>query len=104
MAANLQKLMKQAQQMQAKMNQLQEELTEKTMEASVGGGMVTVTVNGKHELLDVQIQKEAVDPDDVEMLQDLIIAAVNEAMVKMDTHVAEEMAKITGGMKMPGLF
>jgi len=104
MAANLQKLMKQAQQMQAKMNKLQEELAETTMEASVGGGMVTVTVNGKHELLDVQIQKEAVDPDDVEMLQDLIIAAVNEAMVKMDTHVAEEMGKITGGMKMPGMF
>ncbi len=103
MGANIQKLMKQAQQMQAKMAKLQAELEERTLEASAGGGMVTVTVNGKKELLDIVIQKEAVDPDDVEMLQDLVMAAVNQALTEMDEFVNSEMAKVTGGMKLPGM-
>lgn len=104
MGANLHKLMKQAQQMQAKMNQLQSELEEKTLESTVGGGMVKVTVNGKKELVDITIQPEAVDPDDIEMLQDLILAAVNDAMAEMDKVVNAEMQKITGGMNIPGMF
>jgi DNA-binding YbaB/EbfC family protein len=97
-------LMKQAQQMQQKMLKMQEELAQKTLEASVGGGMVTVTVNGKNEVLRVKIEPQVVDPDDVEMLEDLIVAGVNEALRKAQEMIAEEMSKLTGGMKIPGLF
>jgi hypothetical protein len=97
-------LMKQAQQMQQKMLKLQEEMARRTVEASVGGGMVTVTVNGKSEVLQVKIEPQVVDPDDVEMLEDLIVAGVNEALRKAQGMVAEEMGKLTGGMKIPGLF
>lgn len=96
-------LLKQAQQMQQKMLKLQEEVAKKTVEASVGGGMVTVTVNGKSEVLRIKIEPQVVDPTDVEMLEDLILAGVNEALRKAQEMVAEEMSKLTGGMKIPGL-
>ncbi len=101
---NMNKLMKQAQQMQAKVTKMQEELEQKTIETSAGGGVVKVVVNGKQELLDIQIDPTAVDPDDVEMLEDLILAAVNEGMRKVADMVNHEMSKITGGMNIPGMF
>lgn len=97
-------LMKQAQQMQQKMLKMQEEMAQRTVEASVGGGMVTVTANGKAEILGVKIEPQAVDPDDVEMLEDLVLAGVNEALRKAQEMMADEMNKLTGGMKIPGLF
>jgi DNA-binding YbaB/EbfC family protein len=100
---NMGQLMKQAQQMQAKIAKLQEEMGDMTVEASSGGGMVTVTANGKQEILAVSIEKEVVDPEDVEMLQDLIIAAVNDALTKAKQMVQEEMGKLTKGMNLPGL-
>ncbi|MFW6035415.1 MAG: YbaB/EbfC family nucleoid-associated protein [Halothermotrichaceae bacterium] len=101
---NMNKLMKQAQQMQAKMAKMQEELEDKTVEASAGGGVVKVVVNGKQELLDIKIDPDAVDPDDVEMLEDLILAAVNEGMREVSDMVNEKMGKLTGGMNIPGMF
>ena len=83
---------------------MQQEQETKTYTASAGGGMVTASVNGKHELLDLQIKPEAVDPDDVEMLQDMVIAAVNEAMRTADTEAANNMSRLTGGMNLGGLF
>ena len=102
--ANFQNIMKQAQQMQAKMMKLQEELAAKTVEASAGGGMVTAIVNGKYELVSLKIEKDVVNPDDVEMLQDLIVAAVNEAVRKAQEMAQAEMAKLTGGLNIPGLM
>lgn len=102
---NINSLMKQAKKMQEQVLKIQQELEEKTVEATVGGGMVTVVANGKKELLSIEIKPEVVDPDDVEMLQDLVLAAVNEALRQADEMVQSEMAKITGGMGMPpGLF
>lgn len=101
---NMNKLMKQAQQMQAKMAKMQEEMEEKTVETTAGGGVVKVIVNGKQELLDIKIDPDAVDPEDVEMLEDLILAAVNEGMRKVQDMVSSEMGKLTGGMNIPGLF
>ncbi|MCR6547045.1 YbaB/EbfC family nucleoid-associated protein [Dehalobacterium formicoaceticum] len=101
---NMQKMMKQVQKMQADMARMQEELASKEIEASAGGGMVTVVANGKQELMSIRIKPEAVDPEDVEMLEDLMLAAVNEALRKSQEMVSEEMNKITGGMKIPGLF
>lgn len=101
---NMGKMMKQVQKMQQDMAKLQEEIALKTVEATAGGGMVTVVANGKQEIQKVEIKPEAVDPDDVEMLQDLIMAAVNEAIRKSQDMVASEMSKITGGLKIPGLF
>ena len=98
------KMMKQAQQLQSKMFKLQEELAEKTVETSSGGGMVKVVANGKQQLVSIQIEQEVVDPDDVEMLQDLILAAVNDALNKAQEMVSEEMSKLTGGMSIPGLM
>jgi nucleoid-associated protein EbfC len=97
-------IMKQAKKMQEKMLQLQEGLAAKTVEASAGGGMVSVKVNGKFEILSLRIEKEVVNPEDVEMLQDLIVAAVNEGIRKAQEMAAAEMAKITGGMQIPGLM
>jgi len=97
-------LMKQAQKMQSQMARIQEELGSRTVEASAGGGMVTAVANGKQELLSITIEKEVVDPADVEMLQDLLVAAVNEALKKSQEMVAEEMSKITGGFSIPGLM
>jgi len=103
--ANMNNLVKQAQKMQKDMERLQEELKDKTVEASAGGGAVTVVITGRKELKEIIIKPEVVDPDDVEMLQDLIVAAVNEAMRKADDMVNSEMNRITGGLGgIPGLF
>jgi DNA-binding YbaB/EbfC family protein len=96
--------MKQAQMMQQKMARLQEEAAQNTAEASAGGGAVTVLVNGKNQIVSLTIKKEAVDPEDVEMLQDLVMTAVNEALTKVQTELADKMSKITGGISIPGLF
>lgn len=104
MSKGLASIMKQAQMMQQKMGKLQEEAAQKTVEASVGGGVVSAVVNGKNQLLSLTIKKEAVDPEDVEMLQDLVVAAVNEALTKVQSEMAEQMGKITGGINIPGLF
>ncbi len=101
---NMQSLMRQVQKMQKKITKLQEELAERTVEASVGGGMVTAIANGKQEIVAIKIDPEVVNPEDVEMLQDLVVAAVNEAIRRSQEMVQEEMAKITGGLKIPGLF
>ncbi len=101
---NMSSMIKQAQKMQQDMLRVQEELETKTVEATVGGGSVTVEVNGKKELVKIQIQPQAVDPDDVEMLEDLIMAAVNEGMRKADEMATNEMNKVAGGMNIPGLF
>jgi len=101
---NMNKMMKQAQQLQTKMAKLQEEMADKTVEATAGGGMVKVVANGKQQILSIQVEKEVVDPEDVEMLQDLIVAAVNEALSRSQTMVNEEMSKLTGGMNIPGLM
>ena len=97
-------LMKQAQKMQQDMLRMQEEMENKTYSATTGGGMVTATVNGKHEVLDLKINPEAVDPDDVDMLQDMVIAAVNEAMRAADAESAQNMSRLTGGLNLGGLF
>ena len=97
-------MMKQAQKMQAQILKIQEEMGSRSVEASSGGGMVTVTANGKQEIISIRIEPEVVDPEDVEMLQDLVAAAVNEALKKAQEMVAEEMAKVTGGMQLPGLM
>ena len=97
-------MMKQAQKMQQEMLRMQEEMENKTYSATVGGGMVTATVTGKHEVKDLAINPEAVDPDDVEMLQDMIIAAVNEAMRAADVDAANNMSRMTGGLNLGGLF
>lgn len=104
MGGNMNSMIRQAQKMQEEMLKAQEELETKTVEASVGGGAVSVVVSGKKELVSVTISPEAVDPEDVEMLQDLIVSAVNEALRKADDMAAGSMSKITGGMKIPGLF
>ncbi len=101
---NLGNIMNQARMLQNRLAQIQEEMGGKTVEASSGGGMVTVTVNGRQEVLSIKIEPEVVNPEDVEMLQDLVQAAVNDALRKAQEMVAQEMAKITGGMKIPGLF
>ena len=97
-------MMKQAQKMQQEMLRMQQEMESKTYTAAAGGGMVKATVNGKHEVVDLVINPEAVDPDDVEMLQDMILAAVNEAMRSADTDAANNMSRLTGGMNLGGLF
>ncbi len=101
---NMNSMLKQAQKMQEEMAKVQEELEEKTVEASAGGGVVKVVASGKKELVSIDIQPEAVDPDDVETLQDLILVAVNEAMKKADDLMAEGMGEITGGLNIPGSF
>jgi hypothetical protein len=100
---DMNKLMKQAQQMQSKMAKMQEELEKKTIESTAGGGVVKVVVNGKQELVDLQIDPDAVDPEDVEMLEDLVLAAVNQGMREMQEMVNKEMGKVTGGMNLPGM-
>ena len=102
--ANMNQMIKQAQKMQEQMLKMQEEMEAKTYEATAGGGAVKVTVDGKRELLDVTISPEVVDPDDVEMLQDLIVAAVNEALREVEAESTAQLGSITGGMNIPGLF
>jgi DNA-binding YbaB/EbfC family protein len=101
---NMQQLARQAQKLQQQMTEMQAALDAREFEASAGGGMVTVKVNGKKELLALAIKPEAVDPEDVEMLQDLVMAAVNEALRQAAETVEREMSKMTGGLNMPGLF
>jgi len=97
-------IMKQAQQMQKRMAQLQQELEERRIEATAGGGMVTAVVSGKQQLISLTIDPKAVDPEDVEMLQDLVVVAVSEALKQSQKIAEEEMGKITGGLNIPGLF
>ena len=101
---DMNEIMRQAQQMQQKMSQVQNELAGRTVTASVGGGMVSVTVNGKNEVLSVEIDKEVINPEDRTMLQDLIVSAVNEGIRKAQDMAQEEMRKITGGINIPGIF
>lgn len=100
---SMSKMMKQAKKVQEKIAKMQEELEKREIEASAGGGAVSVVVNGKQQLVQIKIKPEAVDPDDVEMLEDLITAAINEGIKKSQDMVSEEMAKITGGLNIPGL-
>ena len=101
---NMNNMMKQVQKMQEDMVTLQEDLDARVYETSAGGGMVSVKINGKHEVIAIDIKPEIVDPDDIETLSDVIIAAVNEAIKKADAVRESEMSKITGGINMPGLF
>lgn len=100
---NMQQMMKQMQKMQKKMGEEQEKLKEEKVQGTAGGGVVTVTVSGHKEVLDVEIKEEAVDPDDIEMLQDLVIAATNEAMNKADELTQERLGKHTQGLNIPGM-
>jgi DNA-binding YbaB/EbfC family protein len=97
-------MMKQAQKLQARMLKMQEELAEKTVESAVGGGMIKVVANGRQQIVSIRIEKEVVNPDDVDMLQDLILAAVNDALTKSQEMVSSEMGKLTGGLNLPGLM
>ncbi len=100
---NFGNIMKQAKKMQEQIGQLQQELETKTIEAQAGGGMVQVVVNGKFNIVSIKIEKDVVNPEDIEMLQDLIAAAVNEGIRKAQEMASAEMAKITGGMGIPGM-
>lgn len=104
MGMNMNKMMKQVQKMQSEMLKLQEELGNRTIETTAGGGVVKVVANGKQEVLSIEIKPEAVDPEDVEMLQDLILAAINGALNQSREMVNSEMGKLTGGLNLPGLF
>lgn len=97
-------MMKEAQKLQARMLKLQEELAEKTVESAVGGGMIKVVANGRNQVVTIRIEKEVVNPEDVEMLQDLILAAVNDALTQSQEMVAAQMGKLTGGLNLPGLL
>jgi DNA-binding YbaB/EbfC family protein len=101
---NMNQMMKQVKKMQDQMMKAQEELGTKTIEGTAGGGVVTVSINGHKKLLDIKIKPEAVDPEDIEMLQDLVLTAVNDALTKADELANQDMGKYTGGMKIPGLF
>ncbi|RIX51297.1 YbaB/EbfC family nucleoid-associated protein [Paenibacillus nanensis] len=101
---NMNQMMKQVKKMQEQMMKAQEQLESKTVEGTAGGGVVSVTMNGHKKLLNIVIKPEAVDPDDVEMLQDLVMTAVNDALTKADELANQDMGKFTGGMKIPGLF
>ena len=101
---NQMQMMKQAQKMQQDLLKMQQEMEEKQYEATAGGGVITAVVSGKRELVRVTIDPEAVDPDDVEMLQDMVVAAANEALRKADAEQAASMSKLTGGLSLGGLF
>ena len=101
---DMNKIMKQAQKIQREMAKQQEVLSQRTYEASSGGGMVTAKVNGKQELLELKIEPDVVDKSDIPMLQDLVVAAVNEAMRKAQDEIQKEMSSLMGGMNMPGMF
>ena len=101
---NMGKMMKQAQQLQTKMMKMQEELAGRTVEGTAGGGMIKAVANGKQQVVSITIEEEVVDPEDVEMLQDLILAAVNDALNRSQEMVSSEMGKLTGGMNIPGLM
>ena len=97
-------MLKQAQRIQSQLAKVQEEMAQKTIEASSGGGMVSVVVNGRQEVISINIEREVVNPEDIDMLQDLVLAAVNEGIRKSQEMVTEEMKKLTGGLSIPGLF
>lgn len=97
-------LLKQAQQFQSKLTEIQQELGNKTVSGSAGGGMVTATFNGRSELVDLNIEKDVVNPDDVQLLQDLVTSAVNDGLIKSKELSKSELGKLTGGMNIPGLF
>jgi len=101
---NMGNMLKKAQELQEKMAKLQEELGEKTVEASSGGGMVSVVANGKQEIVSIKIDPEVVDANDVEMLEDLVLAAINDALYQAKQLVSEEMSQLTGGVKIPGII
>ena len=101
---DMKQMVKQAQQFQKRLTEMQGELASRQVSAAVGGGMVSATVNGRHELISLTIDKEVVDPADPQMLQDLVVSAVNEAMRKAQAMSDAEMAKLTGGVKIPGMF
>ena len=101
---NMGNMMKKVQKLQADMAKLQEELKARTLEATAGGGVVKVVVTGEKQVVSIKVDPSAVDPEDTEMLEDLIVAAVNEALKKVDDMMAQEMGKLTGGMKIPGMF
>jgi len=101
---NMQHMMRQVKKMQEQMLKAQEELGSKTVEGSAGGGVVTVKVSGHKQILSIALKPEVVDPEDIEMLQDLVITAVNDALAKAEEMANEDMGKYTGGMKIPGLF
>ena len=101
---NMGNIMNQAKKIQERLASVQEEMALKTIDGSAGGGMVTVTANGRQEIVSLKIEPEVVNPEDIEMLQDLVQAAVNDALRKSQEMVQQEMSKITGGMKIPGLF
>jgi len=101
---NMNQMMKQVKKMQEQMLKAQEELANKTVEGTAGGGVVSVTVNGHKKVLSVTIKPEAVDPDDIEMLQDLVLAAVNDALAKADELAGQELGRFSAGLKLPGLF
>lgn len=103
MAKGMGNMLKQAQKLQSKIFKLQEELADRTVETTVGGGMVKAVANGKQELLSIKIEPEVVDPNDVQMLEDLVVAAVNDVLKKSQEMVSEEMTKLTGGFNIPGL-
>ncbi|SHK33432.1 YbaB/EbfC family nucleoid-associated protein [Desulforamulus aeronauticus] len=104
MGGNMNKMMKQVQKMQQEMAKMQEELANRTVEATAGGGAVKVVASGKQEIVSITLKPEAVDPEDIEMLQDLLLAAVNEALRQSQEMVSKEMGKLTGGLNIPGLF
>jgi len=104
MGGNMNKMMKQVQKMQQDIANMQEEMKTRTVECTAGGGMIKVIANGNNEIIAIEINPQVVDPEDVEMLQDLVLAAVNEALKMAQEMVAQEMNRLTGGMKIPGLF
>lgn len=104
MAKGFGNIMKQAQKLQAQMQKVQEELALKTVESSVGGGMVKAVANGKQELVSIKIEPEVIDPEDIDLLEDLVLSAVNDALKKSQEMVSEEMGKLTGGLNIPGLM
>ena len=101
---NIAGILKQAKSLQENMQRMQEELASKTVETTAGGGMIKVVANGSQQIVSIKIEKEVVDPEDVEMLEDLVLAAVNDALAKSQEMVSSEMSKLTGGMKIPGLM
>jgi DNA-binding YbaB/EbfC family protein len=103
MAKGMGNMLKQAQKLQSKIFKLQDQLADRTVETTVGGGMVKAVANGKQELLSIKIEPEVVDPNDVQMLEDLIVAAVNDVLKKAQEMVTEEMTRLTGGFKIPGI-
>lgn len=102
--ANMNQMMKQAQKMQEQMIKMQEEMENKSFEATAGGGAVRVVISGKREVQEIELKPEVVDPDDIEMLQDLIVAAVNEGLRKLEADNSAQMGQLTGGLSIPGLF